>query len=84
MQAELTINIEKTQIITILKQLAVKERMSILHEFSDELISFFSNYRLDKPLSIIEYNKKLEDGMHDFRKGKIYTNEEIKSEVEKW
>ena len=37
-----------------------------------------------KPMTIEEYNQKLENGLKDFQKGKVISHQGMKDEIRKW
>ena len=37
-----------------------------------------------KPMTMEEYNEKIEQGLKDFQKGKIISHQEMKDEIHKW
>ncbi len=83
MEAKVNIKIHTEQLIQILKQLDINERVSILKEFASEWktilgIEEYTSMKID------EYTDKLEQGLKDYRQNKILTHNQMKEEMEKW
>lgn len=84
MENTFTIKLTNNQIISLLYQLNEQDRVSILEEFKDNL----HKKRLEKkkytPLTIQEYNSKLEKGMQDYKEGKVIEHKHLLKEIEEW
>jgi len=83
MESTFNIKLNTHQIMSILHQLNTDERIAIFKEFSEEWLLFLGLNQL-KPVTIEEYNKKLEQGLKDFQDGKIISHQEMKDEIHKW
>jgi len=83
MESTLNIKLNSNQIMSILHQLNVDERIAIFKEFSEEWLLLLGLNQL-KPITIEEYNKKLEQGLKDFQEGKIISHQKMKEEIHKW
>jgi len=83
MEPTLNIKLNTSQIVSILHQLNIDERIDIFKEFSEEWLLLLGLNQL-KPITIDEYNKKLEQGLKDFQKGNIISHQEMKDEILKW
>ena len=83
MESILNIKLNTNQIMSILHQLNLDERIAIFKEFSEEWLLLLGLSQL-KPMTIKEYNEKLELGLKDFQEGKIISHQQMKDEIHKW
>jgi len=83
MESTLNIKLNTNQIMSILHQLNLDERIAIFKEFSEEWLLLLGLSQL-KPMTIKEYNEKLELGLKDFQEGKIISHQQMKDEIHKW
>ncbi|OQX97088.1 MAG: hypothetical protein B6I20_13435 [Bacteroidetes bacterium 4572_117] len=83
MEPTLNIKLNTSQIMSILQQLNIDERIAIFKEFSEEWLLLLG-LNQPKPITIKEYNEKLEQGLKDFQEGKIVSHQEMKDEIHKW
>ncbi len=83
MESTLNIKLNTNQIMSILHQLNLDERIEIFKEFSEEWLLLLGLSQL-KPMTIKEYNEKLELGLKDFQEGKIISHQQMKDEIHKW
>lgn len=84
METTLTIQISKSQIVSLLRKLNFNERISVLKEFSDDWVNNILALKEPEPLTIEEYNAKLKEGEKDFEKGNVIAHDDLLNEVETW
>jgi|GEM_PF-249143 isopentenyldiphosphate isomerase len=80
---QLTLNFDKQQIINIFRQLKPIDRKSVFDEFKEDIYSYFYENDIE-PMSIEEYNQKLEQSEKEFSEGKYVTNQELLKKVDQW
>ena len=77
------INLNTKQIVSIIHQLDIDDKFSIFKEFSNEWLMFLGLSQL-KPMTIDEYNEKLDRGLKDYKEGKTISHQAMKDEIGKW
>ncbi len=77
------INLNTKQIVSIIHQLDIDDQISIFKEFSNEWLMFLGLSQL-KPMTIDEYNEKLDRGLKDYKEGKTISHQAMKDEIRKW
>ena len=83
MEPTLNIKLNTHQIMSILHQLNMDDRIAIFKEFSEEWLLLLGLNQM-KPITIEEYNEKLENGLKDFQEGKVISHQKMKDEIRKW
>jgi len=61
----------------------IDERIAIFKEFSEEWLLLLGLNKF-KPITIEEYNEKLEQGLKDFQENKILSHQDMKDEIQRW
>ena len=83
MDATLNIKLELNQILALFQQLDKNERTLIFEEFPDEWLTYHGLTNVIA-LSFDEYNKKLEQGINDYKNGNTLNHEQMRNEIAKW
>ncbi len=83
MEATLNIKLAPTQILALLRQLNIEERISIFKEFSDEWLGSLAQTRT-KPLSIKQFNNEIEKALYDSQQNKIIKATDLKKQIQEW
>jgi hypothetical protein len=83
MENTFQIKLNTNQIISIIQQLDDDERIAVLKEFSDEwrLIMGLSK---PQPMTLEEYNLKLEQGLKDYQNGNFISHQQLNEEIVRW
>ena len=84
MKTTLTVQIDKNQIISLLQELSLKDRISVLKKFKDDWINNILDLQDPIPYTIDEYNTKLNEGEEAYEKGNIIKHTDLVNEVESW
>ena len=84
LQKNLPIELDSHDIRMALKRLNYKERLEILMEYADQLLSNIFKTDEITPLTIEEYNRKLEESEEDVIAGRVYSHNEAVEHFEKW
>ncbi len=83
-ETTISLKINQVQIISLLKQLETKDRISIFNEFKDDWANTIPNLHALAPLSINEYNSKLAAGLNDYTAGNVITHDDLVKETAAW
>jgi len=78
---QLTVNFDKQQIINLFRQLKPIDRRIIFDEFKEDIYFYFYENDL-QPMSIEEYNKKLEQSEKEFSEGKYISSQKLLQKVD--
>ena len=84
LEKNIPVQISTQDIRAILNSLKYKERMEILIEYIDELLDFSAQKEKITPMTVEEYNLKLEESEKAIREGRVHTNEEMRNEIKSW
>jgi len=83
MQATLNIELKPQDLLALFKQLDTNERISIFKEFSDEWLMYLGISKIE-PLTLEQYNQKLQQGVSDFKQGNTLAHNQMKAEMQTW
>ncbi len=84
METTLSIQVNNSQMIAMLRQLNNKDRISIFREFKEYWFSNIFDLHQPIPMSVQEYNIKLEQGLTDYQEGNTINHADLLKEVEEW
>jgi len=83
-QKTIPVEINSTDIKDLLGKLNFNERIAVLSEFFDEFNELFVSKNQTKPMTIEQYNEKLEASENDVKTGRVFTYEQAQKRMTEW
>ncbi len=83
-QKSVPVEINSVEISALLKRMKYNERMEILMEYVDDFFDFIAKKEEIVPMTIEEYNRKLEESEIAIKEGRVYTHNQLLNEIKSW
>ena len=84
LEKNIPVEINTHDIHKLLKSLKYHERMQLLMVYLDELLDFSAKEEKITPMTVEEYNQKLEESEEAIKEGRVYTNDEMLNQINSW